>query len=153
LVVKPVFKSGDKHNISNYRPISLLPALSKVFGKVIYQRIYQHLTQNNILSKDQYGFRTYSTTNRASFKLLNEILLAMNNKLTVGGLFCDLEKAFDCVKHDILLTKLVHCGIVGIFKALIASYVSNGEQNVVLDNRKTHNSTSSEWEITKYGVL
>jgi hypothetical protein len=54
-IVKPIFKSGDKLNISNYRPISLLPAFSKVFEKVIYSRFYQHLTHNKVLTNDQYG--------------------------------------------------------------------------------------------------
>jgi hypothetical protein len=124
-VVKHVFKSGDKCGISNYRPISLLPAFSKVFEKVIYSRLYQHLTPNKILSNDQYGFRTTSATNRASLKLLNEILLALNNKLTVGGIFCDLKKAFDFVNHQMLLTKVEHYGIVGIVNSLITSYLSN----------------------------
>jgi hypothetical protein len=130
----------------------LLPAFSKVFEKVIYSWLYQNLTQNKILASNQYGFRNNSTTNRASFKLLNEILLAMNNKLTVGGKFCDLEKAFDCVNHDILLKKLEHYGIVGIFNTLIMPYLNNRYQEVTLDNRKTHNSTSSDWELIKHGV-
>jgi hypothetical protein len=132
--------------------ISLLPAFSNVFEKVIYSRLYQHLTQNKILTSDQYGFRNNSTTNKASFRLINEIVLAMNNKLTVGGIFCDLEKAFDCVNHHILPTKLEHCGIVGVFKALITSYLNNRYQKVVLDNRKIHSSTSSKWNIIKHSV-
>jgi hypothetical protein len=84
-VVKPLFKSSDKHNVSNYRPLSLPPAFSKVIEKVIYSRLYQHLTRNKILSNDQYGFKKNSTTNKASYKLVNEIMLAMNNKFTVGG--------------------------------------------------------------------
>jgi hypothetical protein len=71
----------------------------------------------------------------------------MNNKLTVGGIFCDLEKAFDCV-----LTKLERYGIVGVFKALITSYLNNRYQKVVLVNRKTYSSTSFEWKIIKHGV-
>jgi hypothetical protein len=66
--------------------------------------LYQHINQNNILATEEYGFRNNSTE-KASFKLITEILLALNNKLTVGGLFCDLEKAFDSVNHDILLSK------------------------------------------------
>jgi len=66
--------------------------------------LYQHTNQNNILATEQYGFRNNFSTEKASFKLLNEILLAFNNKLTVGGIFCDLEKAFDSVNHDILLS-------------------------------------------------
>jgi hypothetical protein len=134
------------------RPISLLTAFSKVFEKVIYTRLYQHLNQNNILINDQYGFRSNSSTDIASFKLINEILLAINNKLTVGGIFCDLEKSFDCVNHNILLSKLELYGIAGKFKALITSYPNDRYQKVVIDNRKTHNSTSSEWEIIKHGV-
>jgi fructose-1,6-bisphosphatase/inositol monophosphatase family enzyme len=59
-VVKPAFKNGDKVNISNYRPISLLTAFSKVFEKVIYARLYQHFSQNDVLLSEQYGFRSNS---------------------------------------------------------------------------------------------
>jgi hypothetical protein len=74
----------------------------------------------------------------------------MNNKLTVGDIFCDLEKAFNCVNRDILLTKLEHYGIVWVFKSLITSYLNKRYQKVVLDNRKTHTSTSSEWDLLIY---
>jgi len=73
--------------------------------KVIYTRLYQHINQNNILATKKYGFRNNSLTVKASFKLINEILLALNNKLTVTGIFCDLEKAFDSANHYILLSK------------------------------------------------
>jgi fructose-1,6-bisphosphatase/inositol monophosphatase family enzyme len=81
-VAKPAFKNGDKLNIKNYRPISLLTAFSKVFEKIIYARLYQHLSQNDMLLKEQYVFRSKSSTKLASFKLTNKILLAMSNKLT-----------------------------------------------------------------------
>jgi hypothetical protein len=76
-VIKPIFKNGDRKDVSNYRPISLLPALSKVFEKVLYVRMYQHLINNNILVDDQFGFRPKSTM-AATFSLINEILEAFN---------------------------------------------------------------------------
>jgi len=80
-------------DMTNFRPISLLTSFSKIL-EVIYTRLYQHLNQNNILTTEQYGFRINSSTEKASFKLIKEILLSPNDKLTVGGIFCDLKKAY-----------------------------------------------------------
>ena len=66
--------------MSNYRPVSLLPAFSKVFEKVLYVRMYQHLIDNNILVDEQFGFRTKSSTMAATFNLINEIIDAFNSK-------------------------------------------------------------------------
>jgi hypothetical protein len=77
-VIKPIFKNGDRNDISNYRPISLLPAFSKVFKKVLYVRMYQHLINNDILVNDQFGFRPKSSTMAATFDLINEIPEAFN---------------------------------------------------------------------------
>jgi hypothetical protein len=88
----------------------------------------------------------------ASYKLINEILLTINNKLSVGGIFCDLEKAFNCVNHNILLSKVEFYWIVGKFNAFITSYLKDRYQKVVTDNRKTHSSTSSGWDIVMHSV-
>ena len=77
-------------DITNFRPISLLTSFSKILEKVIYTRLYQHINQNNILATEQYGFRNNSSTEKAFYRLINELLLALNNKLTGGGIFCDL---------------------------------------------------------------
>jgi hypothetical protein len=84
------------------------------------------------------------------FQVDNEIILANNNKLTVGGIFCDLEKAFDCVNHDIILSNLEFCGAVGKFDTLFTSYLKGRYQKVVIDNRKTHKGTSSVWEVVSF---
>jgi len=73
----------------------------------------KHLTDHNILVKEHYGFRTKLKTDNATYPLINEILKALSNNLLIGGIFCDLEKAFDCVNHKILLTKIEFNGITG----------------------------------------
>ena len=76
-------------------------------------QLLEHLNKNNILAEEQFGFRTKSSADKAIYKLTNEILKALNSKCLIGGIFCDLEKAFDCVNHKILLLKLEFYGVKG----------------------------------------
>ena len=117
-IVKPIHKKGSKMDIANYRPISILTSFSKIFEKIIYNRLHTHLEINNILVHEQFGFRMHHSTEQAAFSLINCILTAINNKQVVGGIFCDLHKAFDSVQHKILLEKLQFYGIEGKFKTL-----------------------------------
>jgi len=112
----------------------------------------QHINQNNILATKQYGFRNNSSTKKASFKLINEILLAYNNKLTVGGIFCDLEKAFNSVNHDILLSKCDCYGFRGKTNALLRSYLSDRYHRLLINNSSSNNTTFPEWDKIKHGV-
>jgi hypothetical protein len=149
--VIPVFKTGERLNISKYRQIFLLISFSKIFEKIIYTRIYAHVVLGKILANEQYEFRSSLSTDNASYILIHEILSAMNNKYTVGGIFCDLSKAFDCVNHRILLSKLEHYGIRGTFGALIKSYLTERYQRVAIKD-KTNNINYSNWELVKHGV-
>ena len=102
-VIKPLYKRGNKRGVSNYRPISLLTSFSKILEKVIQTRLLDHLHKNNIIIKEQYGFQRGFTMANAVYKLINEVLNALNNKQIVESIFCDLTKAFDCVDHDTLI--------------------------------------------------
>jgi hypothetical protein len=101
---------------------------------------------------EQYGFRTKSTTDKATYTLTNEILKALNNKLIVGVIFCDLEKAFGCVNHDILLSKLEFCGVTGRDNVLYKSYLNDRYQRVLIYNENHSSSTLSNWAKMKHGV-
>jgi hypothetical protein len=149
--VAPIFKKGDKDKLTNYRPISLLTSFSTIFEKVIYKRLDMHMTTNNILAKEQYGFRNNTSAEEAIYQLTNNILKALDNKYFVGGIFCDLTKAFDCVDHDTLLDKLEFYGIKGSANNLIKSYLTDRYQRIVIRN-KSSNTHYSGWNKAIKGV-
>jgi len=124
-LIKPIHKNDNRYEVSNYRPVSLLTSFSKIFETVMQRRILKQLTKYNILSTVKFGFTVGFRADNATYKLTTEILNAMNNKLLVGGIFCDLEKAFDCVNHDILLSKLKFYGISDKKFQLYQSYLGN----------------------------
>jgi hypothetical protein len=128
-IVKPVFKKGNRYEISNYIiPISLLTSFSKIIEKLIYLRLITHIERNSSLADEQFELRSHSWTEKAAFTLINDIHIAMNNKSIVGGIVCDLQKAFDCVNHKILMDNLKFYGIKGKFKTLINSYLTGRYQ-------------------------
>jgi hypothetical protein len=73
-IIKPIYKKGDKLHLTNYRPISLLTSFSKIFEKIVYERGYKHICTNKILVEEQFGFKSDSCTEKASYKLINETI-------------------------------------------------------------------------------
>jgi hypothetical protein len=105
-----------------------------VFERIIYDRLLQHIETKNILASEQFGFRPGASTEKASFRSIDEVLKSLNTRMMTGGFFCDLHKAFDCVDHNILLKKLKFYGIKGTALKLITSYLEGRYQRVSLDN-------------------
>ena len=103
----------------------------------------KHLTDHNILSNEQYGSRTKLKTENATYQLTNEILNSLNNNLLIAGIFCDLEKAFDCVNHKILLSKLEFYSITGNHYKLYKSPLTNTYQRTLLYNENGNITTST----------
>ena len=142
----PVFKAGDLKSVTNYRPISILPIFSKIFEKVIYKRLDDFLTKNEILHKNQFGFRARLSTCTALLQLVDKITGSIDRRKTTIGVFIDLAKAFDTVDHQILLQKLECYGIRGVALNYFRNYLSNRQQFVTI------NGISSSRTYIKCGV-
>lgn len=127
-VVVPIFKSGNRNSITNYRPISLLPSISKVLEKCVNLRLKVFLEKYKLIAKNQYGFRSNKSTSDA----INEFLSIVVHNLDKGnkalGIFLDLAKAFDTVPASTLLAKLEILGIRGVPLQLLGSYLSDRKQ-------------------------
>lgn len=99
--VAEFFKTGDRTNASNYRPISILPTMSKILEKVIHSQLYDFLNSNNLISSKQFGFRLKMSTTSALTSFADKVLLHMESEELCGAVYLDLTNAFDTVDHDI----------------------------------------------------
>ena len=135
--VIPIYKGGDKEDCNNYRPISLLPTLSKIFEKILANRLTNHLHMHNLLSLHQFGFRENYSTELAVNNIHEKLLHNMDKNLNSCAIFLDLAKAFDSVDHNILLRKLEKYGVRGLALKLFASYLSDRSQYVKVNGVKS----------------
>lgn len=144
--VIPLFKQDNRLFVQNYRPISLLPLLSKIFEKIVHKQLYNYLHANNVLFSNQFGFRPGKSTSNAIIHFLQYVYRGLDSDSYVFSMFLDFKKAFDCIDHEILLSKLFHYGIRGIPHAWFRSYLSNRKQYVSV------NKSNSTTVTIKYGV-
>ena len=126
--VIPIFKKGDPSLLTNYRPITLLPTLLKIFERAISTQLYSFFITNNILCEQQYGFRAGHSTELAATKLIDHTYEQMDQQKTPGHIYIDLSKAFDTLNFDILLSKLRYYGLSEIPLKLITNYLTNRNQ-------------------------
>ena len=144
--VVPIHKEGTKNNVENYRPISLLSSISKIYERLMHSRIIKFLDQNNSLNDMQYGFRPGRSCEHALLKAQDIILDSLNKRQVSLLLLIDFSKAFDMVEHNILLDKLQHYGIRGTALKWFHSYLSDRTQFVTIDGH------DSDAKSIKYGV-
>ena len=144
--VVPIHKKDDKQNVKNYRPVSLLPICGKIFERLIYNVMYDFLTENDLLSPNQSGFRSGDSCINQLLSINHEILNAFDKGLEVRGIFLDISKAFDKVWHDGLIFKLRQNGISGDIINILQDFLRNRKQRVVL------NGQCSSWADVNAGV-
>ena len=135
--VIPLFKKGDKSIIENYRPISILPSISKVFEKIIFNQLYDHFQKHNLFFNGQYGFRRNHSTELATLDLIEKIHHQLDTHKNPFAIFLDLSKAFDTIDHDILLTKLYYYGIRNQVLCLFKNYLSSRSQYISMGEIKS----------------
>lgn len=130
----PIFKKGCITAVSNYRPISLLPNLSKIMEKLMRSRLVNFFEQFNILSEQQFGFRTGRDTSDAILEFLDYAYSALDSRNHLVAICIDMSRAFDTLDHSILLSKLEHVGVRGVVRDWLRSFLSNRKQFVTVNN-------------------
>ena len=142
--ITPVFKKNDRTDKSNYRPVSILPNLSKVFERCIYKQLSAYF--DGILSKQQCGFRKGFNAQHSLLKLLEKWRQSLDQGLEFGVLLTDLSKAFDCLSHELLAARLSAYGVHISAVRFIYDYLSNRKQRTKIENHY------SSWRDLIFGV-
>lgn len=145
--IRALYKGkGSRKKCTNYRPISVLSNVSKIYEKLLYLRFYEFLTDNNIIATSQFGFLAKSSTTTAAIHAISRIQQSMNDQKLTSAVFIDLAKAFDSVDHSLLLRKLERVGIRGTANKIIQNYLFARHQHIVA------NDISSNREYIRFGI-
>ena len=150
--IVPLYKSKDEHECTNYRPISLLPTLSKLLEKIMYKRTYSFLENTGQLYNSQYGFREGHSCENAVSELLAEIIKGKQEGFHTVSMFLDLSKAFDTLEHKVLLNKLEKYGIRGIANEWYRDYLTNRKVRTKCNVASTGKMEYSDFKDINYGT-
>ena len=133
--VVSVHKKGDKHILKNYPPISLLPIAGKIFERLLHDKVFEFFIANNLISKNQSGFRPGDSCINQLLSITHEIYQSFDDNLEVRAVFLDISKAFDKVWHKGLIFKLKQNGISDKILNIITDFLSFRKQRVVLNGQ------------------
>ena len=153
-IIVPLYKKGSDQDISNYRPIALLPVFSKIFELAIKERLLSFINKNNIITEHQHGFVKNSSINVSIFKVIDNIINCWENKIPCSLALLDLTKAFDCVDKNLLLCKLEKYGVRGRALDLFSSYMTDRKQCVKIKVNTSYRiqESTSDWSSNNRGV-
>ena len=132
--VVPIFKKNVQTDVKNYRPISVLPTISKIFENVMQTQLMEYFTSHNLLASQQYGFRSNRSTELATLKLIDRNVNCMNQNSCPINIYLDLSQAFDSLNYEILLFKLQYYGLQAKALLLLSSYLYERSQYVQIEN-------------------
>ena len=148
----PIFKSEDRQKCENYRPISILPIISKILERLIFNRIYKFLNDNSLLSKFQSGFRPKHSTLTSLIQMCDTLYENMDNGRLNGVVFLDMRKAFDSINHILLEKMNTQFGIKNLELEWFKSYLNNREQVCVV-NGKTSSAKKIMCGVSQGSIL
>ena len=148
----PVYKSGSKNDVNNYRPISILPIVSKVLERVVQVQLLNFIREHKILSINQSGFRRNHSTETTLVFLVDKILERMDKQQLTGSVFIDPKKAFDVVNHDYLLYKLNHYGVRNSSLNWFRDYLTTRTQKIAF-GRDLSTSSSVQYGVPQGSIL
>ena len=151
--VLPLHKSISKMQPDNYHPISLLPVISKILEKVVFDQLVAHLSKNSVLYPRQFGFRKKHSTSDVIMNLIGEVLKSFEEKFMLMSVFIDLKKAFDTVSHSVILNKLSKIGVNGKELEWFTNYITGRKQYVTMSNGVESSSSDISLGVQQGSLL
>jgi len=145
--VKPLYKKGDRYDIQNYRPISIVSVFAKLLERSMFNRVTPFLYENKVLTEAQNGFRTGKCIETAVQSFIEIIQEVLDKAIHSIGIFIDLTKAYDTLNHKVLLEKLSSYGISGITNLWFKSYSTKRRQCIEINQSNSSNAMVAETDL------